>query len=149
MIPRGATICFVIGVMGAGALGAYLYQVSSQTPKLVYVEGQSLTVIPDKINYRLGQPVHIRVINSGSTPLVFSDSSLDLKIRGLDGTIIYSPPDGGGSVTMSPHQETAFVWNQTKTGGGKIFEGRYKIESNTSPEAGKELKKAVTINIFQ
>lgn len=149
MIPKGATICFVIGVLGAGALGAYLYQISSQTPKLVYVDGPSLTVIPDKINYRLGQPVHIRVINSGSTPLVFSDSSLDLKIRGLDGTIIYSPPSTGTSVTMSPHQEAMFVWNQTKNGGGKVFEGRYKIESNTLPEAGNELKKSVTINVFQ
>lgn len=149
MIPKGATICFVIGVVGAGMLGAYLYQISSQTPTLVYENGPSLTVIPDKINYRMGQEVHIRVINSGTVPLNFSDSTFGLKIRGLDGTIIFSPPTTSQESTLSPHQEKVFVWNQTKTGGGRIFEGRYKIESETSNISGSQIKNSVTINIFQ
>ncbi len=149
MIPRGATICFVIGVIGAGLLGAYLYQISNQTPTLVYQNGPSLSVIPDKINFRLGEPIHIRIINSGTTPLIFSDSSYGLKIRGLDGTIIYSPASLATNSILSPHQEKIFVWNQTRNGGGKVFEGRYKIETNTSSDAENELKKSVTINIFQ
>ncbi len=149
MIPKGATICFVIGTIGAGILGAYLFQISSQTPTLVYQDGPSLSVIPDKINYRMGEPVHIRIINSGTVPLTFSDSSFGLKIRGLDGTIIYSPVASQVVSTLSPHEEKLFVWNQTKTDGGKIFEGRYKIESNTSPNAGNVIKKSITINIFQ
>lgn len=142
-------IFFVVGVVSAGALGAYLFQISGQTPKLVYQDGPSLTIIPDKINYLMGQTVHIRVIDSGTVPLTFSDSSFGLKIRGLDGEIIYSPPSGDGQTQLLPHQEKLFMWNQTRTGGGKVFEGRYKIECNTSPEAGAELKKSVTINIFQ
>ncbi|HKU33250.1 MAG TPA: hypothetical protein VJR22_05335 [Candidatus Nitrosotalea sp.] len=149
MIPKGATICFVIGVVGAGAIGAFLFQIASQAPTLVYQDGPSLSIIPEKINYHLGEPVHIRIINSGTTALTFSDSSFGLKIRGLDGTIIYSPISAQILSTLSPHEEKMFVWNQTKTGGGKVFEGRYKIESNTSPDAGNELKKSVTINIFQ
>lgn len=130
-------------------LGAYLYQISSQTPTLVYQNGPSLSLIPDKINYRMGQPVHIRIINSGTVPLNFSDSSYGLKIRGLDGTIIFSPPTSDAVSTLSPHQEKVFAWNQTKTGGGKVFEGRYKIESETASTYGSALKKSVTINIFQ
>lgn len=149
MIPKGATVCFVIGVVGAGLFGAFLFQVASQTPKLVYQEGPSLTVIPDMINYHMGQEVRIRIINSGTTTLTFSDPSLGLKIRGLDGTIIYSPSTAGGTYTLLPHGEKIFVWNQTKTGGGKAFEGRYVIESSTSPDVGNVLKKSVTINIFQ
>jgi len=149
LIPKGATICFVIGVVSAGVLGAFLFQVSSQAPKLVYQEGRSLSIIPDRINYHMGQEVKIRIINSGTDPLTFADPSLGLKIRGLDGTIIYSPPTAGQSYTLMPHQEKIFDWNQTRTGGGKVFEGRYDIESNTSPEAGSILKKSVTINIFQ
>ncbi len=135
--------------MGAGALGAYLFQIANQTPTLVYQNGPSLSVIPEKINYRLGEPVHIRIVNSGTTNLIFSDSSFGLKIRGLDGTIIYSPPSDKIPSTLSPHEEKMFVWNQTKTDGGKIFEGRYKIESNTSQDAGNVLTRSVTINIFQ
>ena len=149
MIPKGATICFVIGVIGAGAIGAFLFQIASQAPTLVYQDGPSLSIIPEKINYHMGEPVRIRIINSGTTPLTFSDSSFGLKIRGLDGTIIYSPVSVQTESVLSSHEEKLFVWNQTRTGGGKVFEGRYKIESSTSPDAGNVLKKSVTINIFQ
>ncbi|MDE1726263.1 MAG: hypothetical protein KGH89_03250 [Thaumarchaeota archaeon] len=149
MIPKGATICFVVGVIGAGIIGAFLFQISSQAPTLVYQSGPSLSVIPDKINYRLGEPVQIRIINSGTAPLTFSDSSFGLKIRGLDGTIIYLPISAQMVSTLNSHEEKMFVWNQTKTDGSKVIEGRYKIESNTSPDAGNVLKKSVTINIFQ
>ncbi len=138
-----------MGVIGAGILGAFLFQMSSQTPTLVYQDGPSLSIIPDKINYRMGESVHIRIINSGTSTLTFSDSSFGLKIRGLDGTIIYSPASAEMAATLSPHQEKVFVWNQTKTDSGKVFEGRYKIESNTSPDVGDELKKSVTINVFK
>lgn len=149
MIPKGATICFVIGVFGAGILGAFLYQISSQVPTLVYQDGPSLSVIPDKINYHLGEPVHIRIINSGTVPLKFSDSALGLKIRGLDGEIIYSPQYNVSGSVLSPHEEKTFVWNQTRTGGGKVFEGRYDIESSTSPDAANVLEKSIAINLVQ
>ncbi|MGI0101343.1 MAG: hypothetical protein ACREA7_01965 [Nitrosotalea sp.] len=149
MIPKGATICFVIGVIGAGIIGVFLFQISHQTPSLVYQSGLSLSIITEKINYRLGEPVNIRIINSGTVPLTFSDSSFGLKIRGLDGTIIYSPISVPVASTLNSHEEKIFVWNQTKTDGSKVIEGRYKIESNTSPDAGNVLKKSVTINIFQ
>lgn len=149
MIPKGATICFVIGVFSAGILGAYLYQISNQLPTLVYQNGPSLSIMPDKISYRMGETIRIRIIDSGNTTLLFSDPTYGLKVRGLDGTIIYQPPSAGSDSTLAPHQEKIFVWNQTRTDGGKVFEGRYKIESNTAPDPGNELKKSVTINIFQ
>src|SRR5574337_1103642 len=110
-------------------IGAFLFQIANQAPTLVYQNGPSLSIIPNKINYRMGEAVHIRLINSGTTMLTFSDSSFGLKIRGLDGTIIYSPVSGKTASELSPHEEKVFVWNQTKTDGGKVFEGRYKIES--------------------
>lgn len=149
MIPKGATICFVVGVIGAGVIGGFLFQISNQTPSLVYQNGPSLSIITEKINYHLDEPVHIRVINSGTVPLTFSDSSFGLKIRGLDGTIIYLPASTQTISTLNPHEEKMFVWNQTKTDGSKVIEGRYKIESNTSPDADNVLKKSFTINIFQ
>lgn len=130
-------------------LGSYLYQVSTHVPTLVYTNGPSLTIIPDKINYLLNEPVHIRIINSGTTRLQFEDSSFGLKVRGLDGTVIFVPPSGKSGAFLDPHEEKVFVWNQTRTGGAKVFEGRYVIDANTLPVGGEELKKSVTINIFQ
>jgi hypothetical protein len=140
---------FLVGVMGAGALGAYLSEISNQVPTLVYQNGPSLTVIPEKITYHFGEPIHIRIINSGTMPLTFSDSSYGLKILGLDGTIIYSPVSVQEISTLQPKEEKTFVWDQTKTDGNKIFEGRYKIVSSTSTSVDIVLQKSVTINIMQ
>ena len=149
MIPKGATLCFIVGVTGAGILGAYLSNISNQVPILVYQNGPSLTVIPQKITYHLGEAVHIRIINSGTEPLTFPDSSYGLRIVGLDGTVIYLPVSAQVVSTLNPKDEKTFVWDQTKTDGTKIFEGRYNIISSTSPIAGNILQKSVTINIMQ
>jgi hypothetical protein len=149
LIPKGATIFFLVGVSGAGILGAYLFDITNQIPTLVYQTGPSLTIIPAKINYHLGEQVHIRIINSGTVPLTFSDSSYGLRILGLDGTIIYYPVSAQVVSILNPKEEKTFVWDQTKTDGSKIFEGRYKIVSSTSPDAINVLKKSVTINIMQ
>jgi len=138
----------IVGVIGAGVLGAYLSEISNQLPILVYQNGPSLSVIPDKINYHLGEPVHIKIINSGTAPLTFSDSSYGLRILALDGTIIYSPVSAQVVSTLEPKEEKTFVWNQTKTSGTKVFEGRYQIRSSTS-SMGNMLEKSVTINVVQ
>jgi hypothetical protein len=136
-------------VIGAGVLGTYLSEISNQTPTLVYKNGPSITVIPEKINYHLGEPIRIRIINSGTVPLTFSDSSYGLRILGLDGTIIYSPISTQVISILNPKEEKTFVWDQTKTDGSKIFEGRYKIISSTSSVSDNVLKGSVTINIMK
>lgn len=149
MIPRGAAIFFIVGVVGAGLIGAYLSEIANQAPTLVYENGPSLSIIPEKINYRLGEPVHVRIINSGTVPLTFSDSSYGLKIVGLDGTVIFLPVSAQVVSTLNPKEEKTFVWDQTKTDGSKIFQGRYKIVSSTWTDSSNMLKKSVTINIFK
>ena len=149
MIPRGAAIFFIVGVVGAGLIGEYLSEIANQAPTLVYENGPSLSIIPEKINYRLGEPVHVRIINSGTVPLTFSDSSYGLKIVGLDGTVIFLPVSAQVISTLNPKEEKTFVWDQTKTDGSKIFQGRYKIISSTWADSSNVLKKSVTINIFK
>ncbi len=149
MIPRGAAIFFAVGVFSAAALGLYLAQIANQVPTLVYQEGPSLTIIPDKINYHSTDPIHVRIINSGTIPLVFSDSSYGFKILGLDGRIIFEPVSAQVISTLEPKEEKTFVWNQVKTDGTKVFEGRYKIVSNAKIESGNTIQKSVTINILK
>jgi hypothetical protein len=148
LIPKGAAIFFVVGLMAAGILGIYLSHIASQIPTLVYENGSSLTIIPDKINYHIGELVHIKIINSGTLPLQFSDSSYGLKITRLDGIIVYSPISSQMIYTLYPKAEKSFVWDQTKNDGSKTYQGRYKIISSTS-DSGNILKKSVTINIFK
>ncbi len=148
MIPKGAAIFFVVGLVAAGLLGTYLLQVANQIPTLVYENGPSLTIIPEKINYRLGESIHIRIINSGTVPLTFTDSSYGLKIARLDGTIIYSPISTQVVSKLDPKEEKNFVWDQTKTDGSKTYQGRYKIISNAFLDSGDVLQRSVTVNIL-
>jgi len=147
LIPKGAAIFFIVGLVAAGALGLYLSQLASQIPTLVYENGSSLTVIPDKINYHIGEPVHIRIINSGTVPLSFSDMSYGLKITRLDGILVYSPISAQVISKLEPKEEKTFGWDQTKNDGSKTYQGRYKIVSST--DSGTGLEKSVTINILK
>ncbi len=149
MIPKGAAIFFTVGVAAAGLLGLYLIQISNQLPLLVYQDGPSLTIIPNKITYNIGESINVKIINSGTIPLKFSGSSLGLRILGLDGTVIFSPMSEQVISILEPKEEKTFVWNQTKTDGSKVFEGRYKIISSTLQDAGFVLERSVTINILK
>ena len=139
----------MVGLVAAGLLGYYLSQIANQVPTLVYENGPSLTIIPDKINYHLGEPVHIRIINSGTIPLTFSDASYGLKITRLDGMLVYSPLSAQVISKLDPKEEKTFVWDQTKSDGGKAYQGRYKIVSSPTEDVSTSLKKSVTINLLK
>ncbi len=139
----------MVGLVAAGLLGYYLSQIANQVPTLVYENGTSLTIIPDKINYHLGEPVNIRIINSGTIPLTFSDASYGLKITRLDGILVYSPLSAQVISKLDPKEEKTFVWDQTKSDGSKAYQGRYKIVSSTTEDVSASLKKSVTINLLK
>jgi hypothetical protein len=149
LIPKGAAIFFIVGLIAAGFLGYYLSQIANQVPTLVYDNGPSLTIIPDKINYHLGESVHIRIINSGTIPLTFSDASYGLKITRLDGILVYSPLSAQVISKLEPKEEKTFLWDQTKSDGTKAYQGRYKIISNTIGDVVPTLKQSVSINILK
>lgn len=149
MIPKGAIIGLCAGIAGAIVLGLFLTNIANQIPIIVYVDGPSLSIMTEKTNFELGDTITIKIINSGNVPLTFSDSSYGLKILGLDGRILYSPPSIQTISILQPKEEKIFVWDQTKSDGEKIIEGRYKIVSNTIPNDENALEKSLLINILK
>lgn len=149
MIPKGAIIGLCSGIVGAIIVGLFMANISHQTPVIVFVDGPSLSIMTEKTNYKLGEMITIKIINSGTMPLTFSDSSYGLRIVGLDGRVLYSPPSIQAISVLQPKEEKTFVWDQTKSDGDKIIEGRYKIVSNTIPDGKDEIKKSVTINVLK
>ena len=149
MIPKGAIICIALGVIGSGLVGIFFSEIANKPPTLVYVIGPSLSVITEKTNFHLGEPIRIKIVNSGTVPLTFSDASYGLKIKQLDGIVLYSPISAQMISVLKPEQEKVFVWNQTKLDGSKIIEGRYNVVSSTDPSSGNVLKKSITINILK
>ena len=149
MIPKGAIICIILGVIGSGLVGIFFSEIASQPPTLVYVIGPSLSIITEKTNFHLGEPIRIKIVNSGTVPLTFSDASYGLKIKQLDGIVLYSPISAQVISVLKPEEEKVFVWNQTKSDGSKIIEGRYNVVSSTDASSDNVLKKSITINILK
>ncbi|HSF28457.1 MAG TPA: hypothetical protein VLA53_05505 [Nitrosopumilaceae archaeon] len=149
MIPKGALIGLCFGIIIAAIFGIFLSSMTDQAPALVYVDGPSLSIVTEKINYKIGEDITIKIVNSGTTPLTFSDSSYGLRVIGLDGRILYSPQSAQVISILQPKEEKMFVWDQTKSDGEKVIDGRYKIVSKTMQNNGKMLEKSITINIFK
>jgi hypothetical protein len=149
LIPKGAIICIILGVVGSGLVGGFFSEIANHPPTLVYVLGPSLSVITEKTNFHLGEPIPIKIVNSGTVPLTFSDASYGLKIKQLDGIVLYSPISAQVISVLKPEEEKVFVWNQTKLDGSKIIEGRYNVVSSTDSSSSNVLKKSITINIFK
>ena len=149
MIPKGALIGLGLGIIGAAMIGIYFTNLANQMPPLVYVNGPSLSILTDKTNFKLGENIKIRIINSGTVPLIFSDSSYGLRIVGLDGRVIFSPISAQVISVLEPKEEKFFFWNQTKSDGGKIIDGRYKIMTKTITSGENVLEKSITINILK
>ena len=139
----------MLGVIGSGLVGIFFSEIANHPPMLVYVIGPSLSVITEKTNFHLGEPIRIKIVNSGTIPLTFSDASYGLKIKQLDGIVLYSPISAQMISVLKPEEEKTFVWNQTKLDGSKIIEGRYNVVSSTSSFSGNALKKSITINILK
>ncbi len=149
MIPKGALIGLGSGIIVAALFGIFLSSMTDQAPALVYVDGPSLSIITEKTNFKIGEDITIKIVNSGTVALTFSDSSYGLKIIGLDGRMLYSPQSSQVISILQPKEEKMFVWDQTKSDGDKVIDGRYKIVSNTIQNNGKMLEKSLIINIFK
>ena len=149
MIPKGALIGLVSGIIIAALFGIFLSSMADQAPALVYVDGPALSIVTEKTNFKIGENIVIKIVNSGTVPLKFSDSSYGLRIIGLDGSLFYSPLALQVISVLEPREEKMFVWDQTKSNGERIIEGRYKIVSNALQDNGKILEKSLTINIFK
>ena len=148
MIPLGLIIGIIVGVAAGGIFGVFTISIDDDE-QLKFVLGPSLSIVTEKNDFKIGEEISIKVINSGTVPLSFSDASYGLKIINLDGWNIYSPISAQVISTLEPTQEVSFVWDQIKNNGEPLLEGLYKIETETKDDQGKTVKKTITINILK
>ena len=147
MFPRGLIIAVVIGII-AGAIIGVLLVTQKNGEQLEFVLGPSISIVTDKIDFEQGEKISIKIINSGTIPLTFSDASYGFRITGLDGRVLYSPISAQVISTLEPTEEISFVWDQIKNDGDQAAAGTYKIISNAL-DGDKTIKKSITINIYK
>ena len=148
MIPRGLILAISVGV-AAGAIFGVIFIDFKNPNTLNFVEGDSLTILTEKMDFEKGETIQIKIINSGTIPISFSDASYGLQIKGLDGTVLYSPIAAQVISNLEPKEEKIFEWDQIKNDGDMVHEGTYKITSSGITIGEKTIKKSITINILK
>lgn len=145
---------------GAGAIAGLVFGIylidARHAGQLVFVEGPSLSIVTEKSDFKKGEHVKIRIVNSGTVPLTFSDAAYGLRITGLSGMPMYEPvlvPEAAAETEaaseLGPREEAEFVWDQIKNDGEQVLEGLYKIRSEGEDPHGNGVKKSVTVTIWK
>ena len=147
-LPNGLLIAVFVGMMSGLILGIFTYSQTSHE-QLVFVEGPSISILTEMADFKLGDMITIKIVNSGTVPLVFSDASYGLKVTGLDGLIYYTPVASQVVSTLEPKEGATFVWDQKKVDGSDSLEGRYKIIVEGFDPQNNKVKKSIVINVLK
>jgi hypothetical protein len=148
LLARSLVIFICIGVLAGFIFGFYLHDIKN-TNQLVFVDGPSISIVTEKSDFKKGEEIKITIVNSGTTPIDFSEQFYSLRISGLFGIMIYSPLDSQVSTALKPGEEIVSVWNQTKNNNDPVLEGLYKINSKGIDSLGNNVEKSVIVNIWK
>ncbi len=148
MLAKSLVIFISIGVITGLTFGVYLIDVKN-TNQLVFVEGPSISVVTEKFDFKKNEDIEIRVVNSGSVPLTFSNASNGIRITGLSGILMYSLTPEQMISQLEPGDEIKFSWDQIKDNGNTVLEGLYKISVSGVDEQGNNVERSTTVTIWK
>lgn len=146
-------IAFIsVGLVAGLVFGLYLIEVKN-TNQLVFVDGPSISIVTEKYDFKKGEEIKIYIINSGTVPLTFPDSSYGLRVTGLWGMLMYTPDIIQESdlepYSLEPKEKVEFIWDQLKNDGDFTLEGLYKIHSKGFDPNENKVEKSTTITIWK
>ena len=73
-----------------------------------------MSIVTEKFDFKKNEDIQIRIVNSGTTQLNFTDTSYGLKITGLSGILMYSPSSTLSVSILDPGEEVIYLWDQKK-----------------------------------
>jgi len=148
LLAKSLVLFIGVGLISGLAFGVYLLDVKN-TSQLVFVEGHSISVVTEKIDFKIGEEIKIRIVNSGTIPMIFSDASYGLRITTLSGGLLYSPISAQMISQLEPGDEIEFSWDQIKNDGDAVLEGLYKISTKAVDKQGNKVEKSTTVTIWK
>jgi len=148
LLAKSLVVFITVGVVSGFVFGTYLIDFKN-TSQLEFVEGSSLSIVTEKFDFKQDELIQIRIVNSGTNELTFSDSSYGLKITGLAGILMYSPTSAQVISTLEPMDEVTLSWDQIKNDGDTALEGVYKISVKGLDMDGNIVEKSTTITIWK
>ena len=148
MLAKSLIIFVCVGIITGFVFGIYLIDFKNTT-QLVFVEGSSISIVTEKFDFKQDELIQIKIINSGTNALTFSDSSYGLKITGLSGILMYSPISTQVISILDPGDEIIFSWDQIKNDGDIALDGVYKISVKGMDVDGNNVEKSTTVTIWK
>ena len=148
MLSKSLVIFVGIGIISGLLFGIYLIDVKN-TSQLVYVEGPGISVVTEKFDFKKGEMINIKIMNTGTVPLSFSDASYGLRVTGLSGMLMYSPTSAQVISELKPNEEIEFSWDQINNDGDSALEGLYKISAKGFDENGDKVERSTTVTIWK
>jgi len=149
LLAKSLVFFIGIGVIAGFAFGVYLIDVKNNS-QLVFVEGSSISIVTEKSDFKKGEEIIIRIVNSGTTSLTFPDVSYGLRITGLSGILMYAPIAPAQVISnLEPGDEIKFLWDQTKNDGDTVLEGLYKISAKGVDGQENNVEKSTTVTIWK
>ena len=70
LLAKSLVIFIAVGLISGLAFGVYLLDVKN-TSQLIFVEGPSISVVTEKFDFKKGEEIKIRIVNSGTIPMTF------------------------------------------------------------------------------
>lgn len=148
LLAKSLVLFICVGLIFGLAFGVYLLDIKN-TSQLIFVEGPSISVVTEKIDFKVGEEIKIRIVNSGTIPIIFSDASYGLRITTLSGILIYSPISAQVISELEPGDEIELSWNQIKNDGDSALDGLYKISTKAVDSQGNQIEKSSAITIWK
>ncbi len=148
LLAKSLILFIGVGLISGLALGVYLLDVKN-TNQLIFVDGASISVVTEKIDFKIGEEIKIRIVNSGTIPMIFSDASYGLRITTLAGISIYSPISAQVISKLEPGDEIELSWDQIKNNGDSALEGLYKLSAKAKDPQGNQINKSTIITIWK
>ncbi len=71
MLPKGLIIAISLGIISGPLFGIFLYEFAIEE-QLIYVEGTSLSIVTEKTDFKLGESITIKIVNSGTNELKYA-----------------------------------------------------------------------------
>jgi hypothetical protein len=148
LLAKSLIVFIVVGIITGFGIGIYTIDFKTNN-QLVFVDGSSISIVTEKFDFKQGELIEIKIINSGTNSLTFFNASHDLKITGLFGILIYSPVYPKVLFTLDPMDETILSWNQIKNNGEFVSDGVYKISVHGIDSDGNIVEKSTTVSIWK
>lgn len=105
------------------------YRYSAEETPICGISGEvcKLNLSTEKSSYKEGETIQVKLINSLSSPITFSDDMI-WSVFNSENILVYHPNKNQEQTVLNPGVEKIWLWNQNDLSGRPVLPGQYTIK---------------------